>query len=73
MAKLPPDAAARASAGEPPPALRLQSLDVSEGTDNSEVLLSANFGATVLPIAVDRNLLAKSLTDFLQILKKLEA
>lgn len=72
LAKLPPDHAAKAAQGEMPPPLELRGLQVGEGRNESEVQLTADFGAVVLPIAIDRNLLAKALTDFLKIAGKLD-
>jgi hypothetical protein len=72
LAKLPPDQAAKAAEGGLPAPLELRGLEVSEGRNDSEVQLTADFGAVVLPMAIDRNRLAKALTEFLRIAGKLE-
>ncbi|MBL8583040.1 MAG: hypothetical protein JNL61_12560, partial [Rhizobiaceae bacterium] len=70
QAKLRPEQAASATAGALAQPLALRALDVAAGADETQILLTADFGGTVLPMAVDRDLLAKTLTGFLQIVRK---
>lgn len=70
QAKLGTEHAAKTAGGAPPPALPVRGLEVSAGSADGEVVLTADFGGTVLPMTVDRNLLAGALTSFLEIVQK---
>ena len=52
--------------------MALRGIDVAEGRDETEVVLNVDFGTIVLPLAINRNDLAKVLTSFLKIVKKID-